>query len=65
MKDQSDDCQFFTQSTLMIYVLCGKIWQSSDWFFKSYSKIEISLIWEGSTKYHIPILRKTEKLNNS
>jgi hypothetical protein len=36
MKDQSDDCQFFTQSTLMIYVLCGKIWQSSDILLKSY-----------------------------
>jgi hypothetical protein len=57
MKDQSDHCQFFTQSTLMIYVLCGKIWQSYDILLKSYSKIEICLI-------HKSYGQKSKSLNN-
>jgi hypothetical protein len=57
MNDQSDDCHFFTQSTYIITVPCGKIWQSSDILLKSYSKIQIYLI-------HKSYGQKSESLNN-
>jgi hypothetical protein len=57
MKDQSDHCQFFTQSTYMINVLCGKILGSAHLSFMSYSKIQICLIRKSYGQ-------KSESLNN-
>jgi hypothetical protein len=57
MKDQSDYCQFFTQSTNNINILSGKIWQLSDLPFMSYSKIQICLI-------HKSYGQNSESLNN-
>ncbi len=41
----------------MIYVFCGKIWQSSHWSFISYSNIHIFV-------HMIYVLRKFQYLNN-
>jgi hypothetical protein len=43
--------------TVLIYVPCSKIWQSSDWFFKSYSKIQIFV-------HMTYVLSKSESFNN-